>query len=141
MIITVVLKDAYSRRTTKMVETTSTTLADALTDAEDLASALEAVSTCGVAAYTISEKGERVPTTAAGSNLDAGATIHCRLDNGKVFPFKVPGIETTLLNADGTVKISDPSVLALIDLFESTGNLRVSEGDVIAAIERGELDR
>jgi len=32
-------------------------------------------------------------------------------------------------------------VLALIDLFESTGNLRVSEGDVIAAIERGELDR
>lgn len=141
MLITIVLRDAYSRRTTKMVETVSTTLANAITDAEALADAIEAVGGCGVVAYTISEKAERSGTTVAGSNLDAGATIHCRLDNGKAYPFKVPAIKSTLINADGTVNISHADVLALIDLFESTGNLRVSEGDIITAIESGELDR
>lgn len=141
MLITVVMRDAYNRRTTKLVETISTTLANATTDAEAFATAMEGVSGCGVVGYTISQKAELSETVVAGSNLDAGATVHCRLDNGKAYPFKIPAVKSGLLNADGTVKISDAAVLALFDLFESTGNLRVSEGDIVTGIEYGELDR
>lgn len=139
--ISLTLQDAYSRRAVKKYNGTATTLAQAISDKDALMADVMAVSLCGCAKSTLSVdviESEAVETAA---NVDSGATLHCRLSNGKLYPFKIPAIDLDLVNSDGSVKIDNAAITALVSNFQTGGAFTVSEGNLVTAIEYGELDR
>lgn len=138
---TFTLVDAYGRITRKEFESEATTLADAVTWGNALLTDLLAATQLGSLMITHSDKSIANNAAEAGSNLDAGATIRCRLDNGKVYPFKLPAPDEVLINVDGTIDITNTLVTDLLGNFMTAGHYTVSEGNVIVTILGGELDR
>ena len=139
--VTFTLQDAYARRTTRRYTNTRTLLADCQSDAATMLATLEALSKCAVVKVEIG-----IPTTYATSpesqaNVDAGATIHARLNNGKLAPVRIPAIDPAKLNADGSVKLDDTDVDALATAMGSGGHWTISEGNTVTRFESGELDR
>lgn len=139
--VSITLVDDYQRTSTKKFESTATLLADAETALTALWADLAAVSQMGALNRTFSDTAVFSQAVDAGANVDAGGTLHCRLNNGKMYALKIPAIDPALVNADGTIDISATAITDYVANFESTGSFRVSEGNYIVSIVRGELDR
>lgn len=140
--ITFVLLDAYGRTTRRTYGNTRTLIADAASDAAAMVSLLEALSGSAVSKYYISQVVTVTsPSPEAGSNNDAGATLHARMNNAKMVGLKIPSFDATLLLPDGTVDITQSEVTDFIAAFATGAYWRVSEGNYIDAIVSGELDR
>jgi hypothetical protein len=138
---TFTLVDDYGRQTSKSFESEATTLTDAQTWGAALLADILAFSQLGSLMTTNSDKEVTNNAPESGSNVDTGATIRCRLDNGKVYAFKMPAPDVALINPDGTIDITNALVTDLIGNFMSAGHYRVSEGNVVVTILGGELDR
>jgi len=138
---TFTLVDDYSRQTSKSFENEATTLADAQTFSAALLADILAASQLGSLATVNSEKAITNNAAEAGANVDTGCTIRVRLDNGKVYPFKLPAPDPVLINPDGTIDISNTLITDLMAHFQAAGHFTVSEGDVVVSILGGELDR
>lgn len=141
MLTKIVMQDYYNRHTSKAFNGTALASTQALIDAQALAVDLDAVTTLGTSKVIVSDEVILTPSPTQYGNLDAGATLHCRLDNGKLYAFKIPGIAPAFVNVDGSVDIAAQGILDLIEHFQSGGEFTVSEGDLIVAVEYGELDR
>lgn len=139
--VTFTLRDAFSRTTTKKLTNTQTLLADAITDTATMLGYLEALSDCAVVKTSIAQITTYSTSPAAGANVDAGATIHARLNNGKLAPVKVPGVDLDIINADGSVDLTDGAVTNLETALGSGGTWTISEGNTVSNFESGELDR
>lgn len=137
----ITMRDAYSRYTTKTFGAVGTTLAEVQADLAALAADFDAVSLSATVKTRVSAEELISSVPQAGANNDAGATLHCRLDNGKLYPLKIPAISPSLLNSDGSVKVEETAIAALVAHFADGGEFTVSEGNTIAAVEYGELDR
>lgn len=135
------LVDDYARNGSKRFEGTATTLAQAITDAVALQADLAALTLAGAYQRKLSQTDTIAEAVEAGANLDAGATIHCRLNNGKMYAFKIPAFDPALLNPDGSVMIDNAAITDFIANFEVAGAYRVSEGNYVVDILYGELDR
>ena len=141
-IISLTLKDAYSRTTTRRFETVSSTLSAAQADGAALIAALGDVSIAGIVKAEYAVVDSSVAEAAGeGANVDVGATVHCRLDNSKLYPLHIPMINISMLNEDGSVKLGDSDMVTYIAQFLTGGHLRVSEGNYVTAAEYGELDK
>lgn len=138
--LTFTLKDAYSRQAKRGFEGIAATLADASTDATALMTDFNAISDAGVVKQTFSTETVINQSAQTGANRDVGGTLHCRLNNGKLYGLKIPMIKASMVNADGTIKLSDAAIVAFVANFEASGQYRVSEGNYIVAVEYGELD-
>jgi len=139
--VTFTLRDAYTRTTTRRFTNTQALMADAVTDTATMLGYLEALSGCAVVKTAIAQVATYSTSPAAGANIDAGATIHARLDNGKLAPVHIPAIEATLINTDGTVKLGETAVTNLETALGSGGDWTISEGNTVADFASGELDR
>jgi hypothetical protein len=135
------LRDAYSRYGSKTFDGVATTVAQAQTDAGALAVDLDAVSLAATVKTRVSVDELIASVPQAGANIDAGATLHCRLDNGKLYGLKIPAVNPSIVNPDGSIDITDVLVTSFVAHFQSGGEFTVSEGNLITAIEYGELDR
>lgn len=135
------LVDAYARNSTKRFEGEATTLAQAQTDATALLADLAAVTLMGAYRRTFSVAESVSEAVEAGANVDAGGTLHCRLDNGKQYALKIPAINPALVNPDGSIDITATAITDYVANFEAAGAYKVSEGNVITEILYGELDR
>jgi hypothetical protein len=133
--------DDYGRSLTKGVETVDTVIATAITHVTAYLTALHAVSDAGWQKQDYLADGVITESPAEGANRDVGATLRVTLDNGRNYAFRIPMIAAAMLNADGSVKIDDADILALVALFETAGYLRVSDGNYITAILGGSLDK
>lgn len=135
------LRDAYSRTTTRRMTNTRADMADAITDTNDMVGYLEALTGCAIVKTDICKVATLESSPEAGSNLDAGATIHARLNNGKLAPVRIPAFAASLLNADGSVKLDEDAVTDLETALGSGGHWTISEGNTVTNFESGELDR
>jgi hypothetical protein len=135
------LRDAYNRYGSKSFQGTSTTVVGAQADAAALAVDLDAVSLAATVKTRVAVDELIASVPQAGANIDAGGTLHCRLDNGKLYGLKIPAINPSIVNADGSIDISDPLVTAFVAHFQTGGEYTVSEGNLITVVEYGELDR
>jgi len=140
--VTFTLVDAYGRTTTRSYDNTKTLIADALTQAAAMVTALEALSGSAVSKYSVAQVVPIAsPSPEALSNNDAGATLHCVMDNSKLVGLKIPAIDPDMVNADGTVKLTESAVTDFVALFATGAFWRVSEGNYISSIRSGELDK
>ncbi len=137
----ITMVDDYGRSQTKGVETVDTVLATAITHLGAYLTALNAVSDAGWQKQDYLADGVVTQAPIAGANRDTGATLKVTLDNGKNYAFRIPMIKSSMLNADGSVKIDDAAIIALVALFETAGYLRVSDGNYVTAILSGSLDK
>jgi len=135
------LRDAYNRYGSKSFQGNATTVVGAQADALALAADLDAVSLAATVKTRVAVDDLISGVPQAGANIDAGGTLHCRLDNGKLYGLKIPAINPSVVNADGSIDITDALVTAFVAHFQSGGEYTVSEGNVITVIEYGELDR
>lgn len=139
--VTFTLVDAYSRNGSKRFEGRATTVAQAQTDATALMADFAGITLAGAYKRTFSVAEALSEAVETGANLDAGGTIHCRLDNGKQYAIKIPAIDPDLVGTDGSIDIAAAGITDFIGNFESTGAYRLSEGNYVTAILYGELDR
>ncbi len=133
--------DAYGRVSTKRFGNDRTLVADALTDAGTLVTKFLAVSDAGTVKHSITLETAAANAATAGANIDAGCTIHCTLADGTGYALKIPAPDPDILGADGSVDLTDGAVIDYVALFESGGHFTVSDGEVIASMRYGELDR
>lgn len=135
------LRDAYNRYGSKSFEGTATTIVGAQADAAALAADLDAISLAATVKTRVADEVLIASTPEEGANIDAGATLHCRLDNGKLYGLKIPAVDPSIVNQDGSVNIASTLLLAFVAHFQAGGEFTVSEGNLITAVEYGELDR
>jgi len=140
--VTFTLLDAYGRTTTRSYDNTKATIADALSQAAAMVTLLEAVSGAAVSKYSVAQSVPVAsPSPEALANNDAGATLHCVMDNAKLVGLKVPAIDPDLVNADGTIKLGESAITDFVGAFDTSAFWRVSEGNYISSIRSGELDK
>jgi hypothetical protein len=138
---TVSLVDGYSRSSSKRWEGLATVLATAVTNASGLLADFLGVSDMGTVVDIFSSQVANENAATAGANVDAGGTLHLRLDNGKAYALKIPAIKPSLINIDGSINIAAAAITDFVANFESAGQYRVSEGNYVTKILYGELDR
>jgi hypothetical protein len=133
--------DDYARVGVKRFEGVATTLAQAQTDATALMTDLAAVTLCGASKRTFSQGEALSEGIETGANIDAGGTLHVRLNNSKQHAIKIPAIDPQLVNADGSIDIGANAIIDFVANFEQAGPYRLSEGNYVVALLYGELDR
>lgn len=137
---TITFVDAYGRTTTKRFDNTAALIADALTDAAALVAVYQAVTGAGVLKYEVAQVTNVNEAAVAGSNVDAGGTLHLRLNNAKLCPLKIPAILAAKVQADGAILVGDADILALVAMFANAAEYYLSETNYETAIVGGELD-
>lgn len=135
------MKDSFSRVTSKRFLSNRTALADVQSDLTSFVTLFEAISGAGAIQTDVLVETVVNDTPDAGSNLDAGATLHVRLDNGKLYPLRIPSIDQACVNADGRVDIENADVVAFVNQFMTGGHFRLADNHYVTALEYGELDR
>lgn len=139
--VSMTLVDDYSRTTNRRFEGTATTLAQSETDEGNLATDLFAVSDMGRVKTSYSTDVAETDAAGAGANLDAGGTLHVRLNDGTVYPLKIPAIKPSLVLSSGQIDIDAAAITDYVANFLSGGAFRVGRGRYVTAILSGELDR
>lgn len=141
------LVDAYGRVTTRRYEAVEQTLkADQVTDLENFLTQYAAVTDLGVirADIVLTELATPFAFT-AGANVDVGATFTGNVYGveGKKASLKLPGIKASLVNADGTITLTQADIEDWIELWvEATPHtLMLSDGETISSWIRGSLDK
>jgi len=142
-LVSLTLIDGYNRTTHKRYGCNANTVADAQTYADALLADLEDVSDLGQAKVEVTfPLTVTVPVAAvAGANIDVGGTLHAELTSGKGYGLKVPGIKDSMVNADGSIAIDDAAIVAFVANFEAGDHFTVSDGETIATVKSGELDK
>lgn len=74
------------------------------------------------------------------SNVDVGITWSFDLGAGKTAAINFPSPVLTVVNPDRSVDLTDPLVVALMTLYEN-GSILVSDGEAVAGVIGGKLDR
>jgi len=137
---TVTLADSFDRRSTKRFEGDFADFATAQSALVLLVSDLDALSMAAVQAYSVGQKDDYAGSLVAGANLDAGITLSVlKADNEKAV-LKVPAPVLTVVNADGTVDITDALVTDYTDNW-TAGTWKVSDGEEVTDLLSGKLDR
>lgn len=139
--------DAYKRTRSMVLEAEEELLlADQITAMENVINQLQAVTDLGLVRADLIYKAAGTPfAVTAGANRDVGATFQGLVEdgNGKTASVKVPSIKAALVNADGTITLSNADVEDWLELFaEDTPNsLFLSDGETIDYWLKGTLDK
>lgn len=142
IIATARLMDSYGRVTTKQVETLYSDLATAQTQLGNWATDFAAVTDLELVEITYSLKDNADAFAgASGSNLDVGATFTVLLESGKNAPHKIPGFPASLVGGQGTIDVTQSEVVAYFANYQNPQGCALSDGEQIASVVKGQLDR
>ena len=136
------MRDAFSRYTSKTLETETDVLATAQAAVTAFLADLNPCTDLTVEYVTYSYKDATQSVAGeAGSNVDVGATFRGRVTSGEIAVVKIPGFPLSKVGANGYIDLSDADVAALLDNWEAAGAFTLSDGEVIAEWIDGQLDK
>lgn len=142
--VTFKLTDAEGRSTNRTWTTTSSTIADALTDVGAFATILAAAFDCGLSGVTITQKdGSDDYAAIAASNIDEGATFKVTADDGFDYSIKVPIPKAAIRAGGGAIDLADILTTNFTDQFLTGGKWRVNNRapTFVTAVNKGLLDK
>lgn len=143
--VSVTMIDDYGRTTKRVYEIeTQVDLATYTAAVAALLVDIQAVSDLGVVRADLILDGITAGyAVTAGANVDVGATFSGLIDggNGKKASLKLPGIKAAVVNADGTVDLTDADVIAYLANWLTAGDYMLSDGETISSWLRGTLDK
>jgi maleate cis-trans isomerase len=137
---TITLQDAYDRRTTKRFEGSFLDFAAAQTALVLLVADIDGLSDAEVIGYSAGQKSDYSGSLVAGANLDAGITLSVQKTDNEKAVLKVPAPAAAVINADGTVDVTNALVTDYVDNW-ITGTWYISDGDEVDSLLSGKLDR
>ena len=137
---TITLQDAFDRRSTKRFEGDFLDFAAASTALVLLVADLDGLSDAEVISYSVGQKSSYSGSLTGNANLDEGITLSVMKTDNERAVLKVPAPAMSVVNADGTVDITDALVTDYVDNW-ITGTWYVSDGDEVASLLSGRLDR
>lgn len=138
--VSIKMRDAYNRVTTKHFQTSETDHPTAVTAVIGFVNDLMAITEAELLEHKVALKTAVSDAPAAGANLDEGITLSVELTGNKKAPIKVPAPVKSFVNADGTVDITDSLVTDFIENW-TVGNFLLSDGDTVTQLLSGKLDR
>lgn len=138
---TFTILDSYGRVTTKTFASKRTTMADMVSDIAAAITALEGVTMGKVIQTKASEVTPVAGSPETGANIDAGGTLHVRLNDSKLYGLKVPAFETEFVLPTGAIDTTEVDVQSFVALFETAGNWRLAEDKYITSVAYAEIDR
>lgn len=136
--------DAQGRNRRQTLTTTSTTIADALTDVAAFVALQTPVSDGGLTEVTISTKDNGDAYAAvAGSNVDVNASFQVQGNDGFKYDLDLPMIKDTMLAGGGNVDLTDLAIIAWYGQFETGGKWRVNNRfpTFITSVIKATLDK
>lgn len=138
--------DSYARTSKRLVEVAEqATIAAYEALAGAFVTALQAVTDLGVVRCDLILTAITAGfATTAGANIDTGATFSGILvdKNGEKASLKLPGIKAGLVDADGSVDLTQEAIETFLEFWLSPdGDARLSDGEMIETWLRGALDR
>lgn len=139
------LQDSYGRQTIKRIQVDEVLLADAIDAISGVGGYLTSLAAVTDLAYVEANYVFAQDVTgafggAAGSNLDTGATFQVALAAGGKASHHIPGFPTSLVGAGGAIAVGGAEVAAYFAHF-ITGSLRLSDGEAVASVVKGSLDK
>ncbi len=145
---TATLQDAYGRKTRKMFETVDISGADvgaeflvANTAMAALMTDLAALTEAEILWFTCGLETTYTDTADAGANVDEGLTLVVDKADSKRGNLKVPAPINSVFNPDGTADITDAAITAYVANFQAGGDFLFSDGEEVANIISGRLDK
>lgn len=136
------LIDTMGREITKRIETNQTTLALAQGAITDYLIDLAAVTDLASIGSSYSSLGAGDTFAgAASSNVDTGATFKVLTGTGKKAAHHIPGFAQTLAGGDGSIDVTQNEVVAYFANFLTGGSLRLSDGEYVAQVLSGKMDK
>lgn len=138
--VSVSIRDAFSGKTTRNYQVDALDYPTALSNAAAMVASLEAYIGAGVLKYSVSTVTFENETPAAGSNIDEGASFQMDLGSGKTATLKIPSPDTSSVNADRSIDLTDALVSALLAHWEN-GPFLISDGETAVGTLGGKLDR
>jgi hypothetical protein len=142
--LTLVDKQGYTMN--KRIElATEVDPADYLINGAAIATDLAAVSECQIikATVQIAVPGAPFGLVGAAAYVDKGATITGWVDGipGKKASTKIPSPESTFVNTDGTIKMTEALMIAYLAHYLAAGDALLSDGESIDAWIGGKVDK
>jgi len=138
--VTYTLEDAYQRVGTKRYDFSAADHPTALTAALAMADDLAALTEMRILWYVVHTRVAYSDSVTAGANKDEGITLVVRTTDNEKAVLKVPGPMNAVINADGTVDITNALVSDYVDNF-ITGDFTVSDGEDVTELLSGRLDK
>lgn len=146
--VNVALQDAYGRKTRKTFETVDISGADvgaeflvANVAAAALMTDLAALTEAEILWFTCGLETTYTDSVVAGANIDEGITLVVDKADSKRGNLKVPAPINSVINADGTVDITDAAITAYVANFQAGGDFLFSDGEEVQNIISGRLDK
>jgi hypothetical protein len=138
--VSVRVRDAYNRSSTKRYQLDTTDHATAVTEVASFCADLAAAMEAEILEHSVALRTAYSDSALAGANLDEGITLSVELTSGKKAVIKIPAPVKSPVNADGSVDITDALISDFIDNW-LVGNFLVSDGETVASLLSGKLDR
>lgn len=140
--LSISLKDAYGRKTTRGIGIVAASYSDAKTTAAAFVSVYGDCTDLRILKYTVSEEFPIVDVVTPLANVDRGMTVNYELLplNGKEAVVKIPGPPLDMFDSEGVLDIFDARITALTSVF-LLGEVRISDGEIVGALLRGKLDK
>jgi len=139
------LQDSFGRETIKRVQVDEATLALAIEAISGTGGYLTSLAAVTDLAYVEANYVYAQDVTGAfggtgTSNLDVGATFQVALAAGGRASHHIPGFPLSLVGGEGKITVSGSEVAAYFAHF-ITGSLRLSDGEAVASVVKGSLDK
>ncbi len=136
---TVLMQDAFGRRSTRRFEQEAISFVTALADMAALVVDLEALSDSEVLRTAVSQVVEVSDTVTALANKDEGLTLQFDLGAGKSAAHKVISPDKSIFDENGNADLTDTKVSDYVANFTS-GAFLISDGEVVLGVNKGTLD-
>lgn len=134
------VNDAFSGVATRTYNLVAADYASARIIADAVLAAAQNLSTAAVVKESLAEVDPIVAVPGGTSNVDEGLTWQFNLGGGKTASINFPSPVLSVVNSDRSVDLADPLVVALLTQYES-GNITVSDGELVVSTLKGTLDR
>jgi hypothetical protein len=139
--VTLICKDAYQRKTRRSFKLDDVTLTAAEINVALWVPVYQAMTKLLVIESRLTGVSTYAGAPEAGSNIDEGATFVAALDTpNKYASVQVPGVIDAARLANGVIDMTNAAVIAWV-AFYSSGLVTASDGETVATIESGLLDK
>lgn len=139
------LEDSFGRLTSMRREMQAhALLAEYQVEIDNFVTAFALVSDLAVVRADFVQTGlDSTQAVTAGANVDVGGTFSGWIEatDGKKASTKIPGIKLALVNADGTIDVTETDVAAFLAQYADAGDFMISDGENVADWIKGSLDR
>lgn len=138
--VTYTLQDDYGRVTTRSYLFVATDFAALITALGTFTTDLAAITELEILKYKASQEVTVSDAAVAGANVDTGVTFSMQLADSGKGTVKVPGPLPSYITGGGAVDLSDAAVAAFLAHFTS-GEVLISDGEVVTSVIKGTLDK